>query len=176
MMTVLLVLLGSTWAVEDNPSVVRAAGSLDFGGRRGTTHTANWDTTTYEATITADGNLFPWDFISFVGERGAISLCGNPDLPYVFAWSTPSAIEGVAAGDLVRVKGSDNLSFAHVGKIGLVLGSGPEAQRAWLSEGTILEYELGPEYVGYRAQVLGRAVTVRLSHLAVGRVGGRWGW
>jgi hypothetical protein len=147
---------------------VRAAGPYDFSGRWGSTHTANWDYVTHQATITGDQNLFPWDFISFVGKRGAISLAGNPNVADTFAWSNPSAIAGVQAGDVLRVKANDNINFSHLSKIGLVIGYGTDAQRAWLSDGTILEYYLAPDHVGYRVNVLGREAVVRLSHLAVG--------
>lgn len=165
---IVLVLLGSIWPETAHQPVVHAAGPYTFTGRWGTTHTATWDTTSYQATISAEYNMFPWDFISFVGVRGAISLCGHPNVAGSFAWSTASAIAGVGTGDLLRVKGNDNINLTHVTKIGLVLGSGPTAQRAWVSQGTIIEYVLAPEYVGYRATVLGRELTVRLSQVAAG--------
>ncbi|MBN1657085.1 MAG: hypothetical protein JXA93_01725 [Anaerolineae bacterium] len=150
------------------PQVTRAAGPLDFTGRWGTQHVANWDLADYEVTFSADQNHFPWDFISFVGQRGAISLCGHPDIADTFAWSSSSALAGAGTGDLLRVKGPDAQSYSHITKIGLVIGTGSDAERAWFSSGTIDEYYLAPESVGYRATVLGRSVTVRLSHLTDG--------
>jgi hypothetical protein len=40
--------------------------------------------------------------------------------------------------------------MAHLTKIGLIIGSGASAQRAWLSDGLITEYVLAPHYVGYQ--------------------------
>jgi len=157
-------------------SLAQAQGPFDdltpnqytFDGRRGTGYTATWDSSTYEITIaTPDGN-FPWDWISFVGTDGAISLAGYDDIEHIFCCSNPGSISGAEAGDIIRVKARDIHNLAHLTKIGLVIGSGPSAQRAWLSDGLITEYRLAPHYVGYTAQVLGRQVTVRLSSLSPG--------
>ncbi len=174
--SVLVVLLVAVATWPDRASSVRAQdpfgdltpNSYTFDGRRGTGYTATWDTNTYEITVaTPDGN-FPWDWISFVGTDGAISLAGYDDIEYIFCCSDPGSIAQAEAGDIIRVKGHDIYSLAHLTKIGLVIGSGASAQRAWLSDGLITEYRLAPHYVGYTAQVLGRQVTVRLSNLSPG--------
>jgi hypothetical protein len=150
--------------LASNPIGSRAE-SLTFTGRRGSSYTATWDNDTYQFTITTADGTFPWDWISFVGRRGAVALAGHDEVAETFAFSTPSSLDGLQAGDVMRVKAWDRLSLAHVTKIGLVIGSGGSAQRAWLGDGTITAYHLAPHYVGYRVEVLGRTVTVQLSHL-----------
>ncbi len=137
-----------------------------FTGRRGATYTASWNPNTYEVSISTPDSTFPWDWVSFVGTDGAISLTGLDNIESTFCCSGAGSISGAESGDIVRVKGHDIYSLAHLTKIGLVIGSGGSAQRAWLSEGTITEYHLAPDYVGYTVQVLGRQATVRLSHLS----------
>ena len=139
-----------------------------FVGRRGTAYTATWDPATYEITISTPDGTFPWDWMSFVNANGAIALAGHPDVASTFRFSDASSLSGLGVGDVMRVKAWDVLSLAHLTKIGLVIGSGPSAQRAYLSEGTISHYVLAPHYIGYQVSVLGRTVTVRLSHLALG--------
>ena len=46
-----------------------------------------------------------------------------------------------------------------------MIGSGAGAQRLWFSQGTIDQYVIAPEYVGYRVTVLGRTAHVRVSSL-----------
>ncbi|MCR4407748.1 MAG: hypothetical protein NUW24_12650 [Anaerolineae bacterium] len=137
-----------------------------FAGRRGTTYTAAWDPSTYEITISTPDGTFPWDWIGFVNSNGAIAMAGHPDVASTFRFSDPSSLSGLGVGDVMRVKAWDIISLAHLTKIGLVIGSGPSAQRAYLSEGTISHYVLAPHFIGYQVSVLGRTVTVRLSHLA----------
>ncbi|MFZ5917065.1 MAG: hypothetical protein ACOYZ7_09045, partial [Chloroflexota bacterium] len=138
-----------------------------FTGRRGGSYTATWDNTTYQFTLTTADGTFPWDWMSFVGRRGALALAGHDQVAQTFAFSDPTSLSGLQAGDIMRIKAWDALSLAHLTKIGLVIGSGPSAQRAWLGDGDITDYHLAPDYVGYRVQVLGRVVTVRLSHLQI---------
>ncbi|MBC7252319.1 MAG: hypothetical protein H5T62_18830, partial [Anaerolineae bacterium] len=137
-----------------------------FVGRRGTTYTATWDTDTYEVRINTPDGTFPWDWMSFVGPDGVISLSGLSGIGSTFTFSEASSLAGAEPGDVIRVKGRDVHNLAHVTKIGLVIDSGTAVQRAWFSEGTITTYILAPDYIGYEAQVLGRSVTVRLFHLA----------
>ncbi len=137
-----------------------------FVGRRGRTYTAAWDVDTYEIRISTPDGTFPWDWMSFVGPDGVISLGGLSDIGNIFTFSDPSSLSGSRPGDLIRVKGRDIHNLAHLTKIGLVIGSGSSAQRAWFSDGTITTYYLAPHFIGYEARVLGRTVTVRLSHLA----------
>ena len=139
-----------------------------FTGRRGTTYTATWDRTTNEFTIWSPDGTFPWDWTAFVNANGAIALAGHPDVADTFRFSDSSSLAGVGAGDVMRVKAWNIISLAHLTKIGLIVGSGPTAQRAWLSDGTISCYTLAPYYVGYRVSLLGRTITVRISHLAIG--------
>jgi hypothetical protein len=139
-----------------------------FTGRRGGSYLASWDASTYAVTISTSDGTFPWDWISFVGERGAVALAGHADVASTLAFSDPDPLPGLQPGDLMRVKAWDNLSLAHLSKIGLVIGSGPAAFRSWLGSGEIQEYYLAPDYVGYRVLVNGRNLTVRLSHLHSG--------
>jgi len=136
-----------------------------FTGRPGGTYTATWDSETYEFSISTSNGYFPWDWVSFVGHQGGIALNGYPNVVNTFAFSQANSLPGAMPGDVMRVKGQDIHLLAHLTKIGLVIGSGGSAQRAWLSQGAISEWLLGPHYVGYRATVLGRQVTVRLSHV-----------
>jgi hypothetical protein len=140
-------------------------GSHTFQGRRDGQYTATWDTQSYEVSIATTSGTFPWDWISFVGQRGAIALAGHPQVPLTLAFSDASALSGLQKGDIMRVKAWDNVSLSHLTKIGLVIGSGQDAQRGWLGEGTITEYILAPHYIGYRVSHFGRSITVRLSHL-----------
>jgi hypothetical protein len=142
-----------------------AVSSYTFAGRRGGSYTASWDKNSYQVTIASMDKTFPWDWISFVGRRGAVSLAGHQNVAATLAFSEASALNDLQAGDLMRVKAWDNISLAHLTKIGLVIGEGPQAGRAWLGDGTILEYYLAPEFIGYRVQVLNRTVTVHLSHI-----------
>jgi hypothetical protein len=137
-----------------------------FVGRRGVTYTATWDLDTYEVRVSTPDGTFPWDWMSFVGPDGTISLGGLSDIGNIFCFSQASSLSGAEPGDVIRVKGRDIHNLAHLTKIGLIIGSGPSAQRAWFSEGTITTYVLAPDYIGYEAQILGRVVTVRLFHLA----------
>ncbi|MBU0704801.1 MAG: hypothetical protein KKC18_13145, partial [Chloroflexi bacterium] len=137
-----------------------------FVGRRGATYTATWDPSTYEITISTPDGTFPWDWTAFANSNGAIALAGHPDVVDTFQFSDANSLLGLGTGDVMRVKAWDIISLAHLTKIGLVIGSGPSAQRAYLSEGTISHYTLAPHYIGYEVSVLGRTVTVRLSHVA----------
>jgi len=157
--------LWATASRADSPFDDLTPNELSFSGRRGTTYTAAWDPETYEVTFSTPDSTFPWDWISFVGQQGAVALNGYPGVGNTFAMSDPSALVGAQPGDLIRVKGRGVLGLAHVTKIGLVIGSGAGAQRAWLSEGTIEEYTVAPHYVGYRVQVLGRTAWVRVTSL-----------
>jgi len=155
------------------PSVSQADGPFDdltsneltFAGRRGTTHVATWDTDTYEVTFSTPDSTFPWDWIGFVGAQGSVALNGYPDVGNTFAMSDPNALGGAQPGDLIRVKGRGVLGLAHLTKIGLVIGSGGSAQRAWLSDGVIDEYTVAPHFVGYQVYVLGRTARVRVTSL-----------
>jgi len=142
-----------------------AGGSLTISGRRGAAATVQWDTTTHTAAFIPTSGVFPWDWISFVGPAGAITLNGYPNVIDTLAQSDPASLIGAMPGDILKIKGSGVLSMAHLTKIGLVIGSGANAQRAWLSSGVIQQYILAPEYAGYQVSVLGRNVTVRLSSL-----------
>jgi hypothetical protein len=137
-----------------------------FTGRRGTTYTATWDPSTHEITISTPDGTFPWDWTAFVNSNGTIALAGHPDVASTFRFSSASSLSGLGTGDVMRVKAWDIISLAHLTKIGLVIGSGPSAERVYLSEGTISHYILAPHFIGYEVSVLGRTVTVRLSHLA----------
>ncbi|MCP4537263.1 MAG: hypothetical protein GY832_08955 [Chloroflexi bacterium] len=137
-----------------------------FVGRRGATYTATWDPSTYEITIATPDGTFPWDWTAFVNSNGAMALAGHPDVVDTFQFSDSNSLLGLGTGDVMRVKAWDIISLAHLTKIGLVIGSGPSAQRAYLSEGVISHYTLAPHYIGYEVSVLGRTVTVRLSHVA----------
>jgi hypothetical protein len=158
------------------PHNTRADGPFDdltpneytFAGRRGATYTAEWDPSTYEVTVSTSDGTFPWDWTAFVNANGAIALAGHPDVASTFRFSDAGSLSGLGTGDVMRVKAWDIISLAHLTKIGLVVGSGPSAQRAWLSEGVISHYILAPHFIGYEVSVLGRTVTVRLSHLAPG--------
>ncbi|MFZ6028825.1 MAG: hypothetical protein ACOYYS_14005 [Chloroflexota bacterium] len=141
------------------------ANQLTFTGRRGVSYTAQWDDASYQVTFSTPDGTFPWDWIGFVGQQGSLALAGLPDLQNTLDRSDPNALAGTMPGDLWRIKGSGVLSLAHLTRLGLVIGSGPTAQRAWFSDGTIDEYFMAPHYVGYRVQVLGRTATVRLSSL-----------
>ncbi|HEY77036.1 MAG TPA: hypothetical protein G4O00_12840, partial [Thermoflexia bacterium] len=153
---------------------VRAQGPFDdltpntftFTGRRGTTYTATWDPATYEVRIETPDGTFPWDWMTFVSPDGAISLGGLSEIGNTFTFSQPSSLAGARPGDVIRVKGRDVHNLAHLTKIGLVIGSGASAQRAWFSEGEIEAYVLAPDFVGYEVRVLGRRATVRLYHFA----------
>ena len=81
--------------------------SLTFRGRWGDTYTATWDTSNYLVTFTSDDGTFPWDWISFVGDQGVISLAGRDDVVNTFAFSQSSSLSGVRRGDVMRVKGRD---------------------------------------------------------------------
>ena len=144
------------------------ASELTFTGRRGSSYTARWDTTIYEISITTPDGRYPWDFLSFTGYQGAIMLGGYPDIGSIFAFSDSNSLAGAQPGDILRIKGRDVHGLSHLTKIGLVIGSGPSAQRAWFSDGTITEWLLAPDYVGYKVTVLGRQAIVRLSHVATG--------
>ena len=144
------------------------AGELTFTGRRGSSYTATWNTNTYEISISTSDGRYPWDFLSFTGYQGAIMLGGYPDIGNIFAFSSASSMAGTQPGDILRVKGRDVHGLSHLTKIGLVIGSGPSAQRAWFSDGTITEWLLAPDYVGYKVTVLGRQAIVRLSHITTG--------
>ena len=138
---------------------------LTFAGRRGTSYNVTWDLSTYEFTFSTPDNTFPWDWVSFVGYNGAVALSGLPSVGETFSMSDPAALSGANPGDIWRIKGNGVLSQAHVTKLGLVIGSGGSAQRAWFSDGTISEYVVAPEYIGYTVNVLGRTATVRISSL-----------
>ncbi len=153
-------------SLADDPFDDLTPNDLTFTGRRGTTYTAVWDPDTYEVTFSTPDSTFPWDWIGFVGPQGAIALNGYPNVGNTFALSDPNALAGAQPGDLIRVKGRGVLGLAHLTKIGLVIGSGAAAQRAWLSDGTIDEYTVAPHYIGYRVHVLGRTVYVRLTSLS----------
>jgi len=150
----------------DGPFDALTPNEYTFIGRRGATYTATWDTDTYEIRIDTPDGTFPWDWMSFVSPHGAISLGGLSDVGETFTFSDPASISGAEPGDVIRIKGRDIHNLAHLTKLGLIIGTGPSAERRWFSEGTISTYVLAPDYVGYEAQVLGRAVTVRLFHLA----------
>jgi hypothetical protein len=152
--------------------VVNGPVSHSFQGRRGVEYTAAWDSQTYEVSIATPDGSFPWDWISFVGQRGAVALAGHPQVHHTFAFSDASALSGLQKGDVMRVKAWDNVSLAHLTKIGLVIGSGAGAQRAWLGEGSITGYLLAPDFIGYRVELFGRNITVRLSHLQVSELQG----
>jgi hypothetical protein len=169
MMVVLALLFTSTPAIAqiDPPFDDLTPNEYTFTGRRGTSYTATWDPETYQVTFSTPNSTFPWDWMSFLGEQGAISLAGNNAVAYTFAFSSASTITGVARGDIMRVKARDIHNLAYLTKIGLVIGSGAQAQRAWFSDSTITEYTLTPESIGYTATVLGRQVTVRVSHVTI---------
>jgi hypothetical protein len=150
------------------PGSVSGAGSHTFSGRRGVLYHAAWDRESYEMVISTPDGTFPWDWISFVGERGAIALAGHEEVASTFAFSDAHALPGVQAGDILRVKGWDNLSLAHLSKIGIVLGSGSQASRYWLGSGVIEEYYLSPISIGYKVNIEGRSIIVRLYHLLTG--------
>ncbi|MDY7041652.1 MAG: hypothetical protein SVX38_12395, partial [Chloroflexota bacterium] len=141
-----------------------------FAGRRGTAYNASWDPATYEITISTPDGTFPWDWTAFVNANGAVALAGHPDVASTFRFSDNNSLSGLGEGDVMRVKAWDIISLAHLTKIGLVIGSGSSAERAWLSEGIISHYVLAPHFIGYQVSVLGRTVTVRLSHLAPGEL------
>ena len=138
---------------------------VSFAGRRGAVHTVSWDRDTYEVTFATPDGTFVWDWIGFVGQAGSVALNGYPDVGNTFAMSDASALTGAQPGDLIRIKGRGVLGLAHLTKLGLVIGSGAQAQRAWLSEGDIQEYTVAPDYVGYRVEVLGRTAEVRVTSL-----------
>jgi hypothetical protein len=137
-----------------------------FAGRRGVTYTASWDPSTYEVTIATPDGTFPWDWTAFVNANGAVALAGHPDVANTFRFSNASSLAGLGAGDIMRVKAWDIINLTHLTKIGLVIGTGASAQRAWLSDGTISRYVLAPHVIGYEVSVLGRTLDVRISHLA----------
>ena len=139
-----------------------------FVGRRGTTYSAAWDPSTYEVQINTPDGTFPWDWTAFVNSNGVVALAGHANVADTFRFSDASSLSGLGVGDVMRVKAWDIISLAHLTKIGLIIGSGPGAQRAWVSDGAITHYSLAPHYIGYQASVLGRTLTVRLSHLAPG--------
>jgi hypothetical protein len=51
---------------------------VSFVGRRGQTVSVTWDFQSYTATFATPDGTFPWDWISFVGEQGAVALNGYP--------------------------------------------------------------------------------------------------
>lgn len=164
--SLLLVSLLGVWvpvAWADPPYDDLTPNELTFDGRRGTVYTATWDPDTYEVTVSTPDGTFPWDWISFVGPQGAVALNGYPDVGQTFDRSDPQALAGAQPGDLIRIKGRGVLGQAHLTKIGLVIGTGASAQRAWFSEGNITEYVVAPHYVGYEVQVLGRTAQVRVT-------------
>ncbi|MBC7251958.1 MAG: hypothetical protein H5T62_16975, partial [Anaerolineae bacterium] len=169
-------LVGLVWPVSrldihaDPPFDDLTPNEYSFSGRRGTNYTVTWDPLTYEFTIFTPDSTFPWDWIGFVNSNGAIAMAGHPDVASTFRFSNANSLSGLGVGDVMRVKAWDIINLAHLTKIGLVIGSGPSAQRAYLSEGTISQYMLAPHYIGYRVSVLGRTVTVHLSHLAPGEL------
>jgi hypothetical protein len=142
--------------------------SHTFNGRRGSTYIADWDPQSYQVTISTSNGAFPWDWISFVGKRGAISLAGHANVAQTFGFSDANSLSGLQAGDIMRVKTWDRNNLTHLTKLGLVIGSGPSAERAWFGDGNILEYYLAPDYIGYKVEVLGRTAVVHLTHLQTG--------
>lgn len=166
--TKLTIVLGVLWpstSIAQGPYADLTPNELTFTGRRGTTYTATWDPETYEVSFATSDNTFPWDWIGFVGPQGAVALNGYTDIADTFIRVDPAALAHAQPGDLIRVKGRGVLGLAHVTKLGLIIGQGAGAQRAWFSEGDIDEYIVAPHYVGFQADVLGRTVNVRITSL-----------
>ena len=91
---------------------------LTFTGRRGASYTAAWDPSTGSITFTTPDSTFPWDWISFVGQAGAVALNGYPNVGATMARADPTVLDGAAPGDLLRVKGSGVLGLAQLTKSG----------------------------------------------------------
>jgi hypothetical protein len=142
-----------------------ASYTQSFEGRRGTAYTASWDPILYDVSIATPDGTFPWDWISFVGKRGAIALAGHDDVASTLAFSGPNPLQDLQTGDIMRVKAWDQVNLSHLTKIGLVIGSDSGSQRAWLGEGEISEYFFAPDHIGYHVSLFERNITVRLSHV-----------